>query len=174
MERERDAPLSDEAAANVGQSGWSDPRGVNRGLARLVHDLAPILGDFPSFPVVHDLLSAIEGDSPIFLVKSKRGRGQKDGLSLPKAARRRFVLAIYFAAGRDEESVTATLRRLAPQVSEKMWERMRLQVAAKARDAVRVAGKAGDLSSPNAANAAKILQTKWSQVLASVIENTPA
>ena len=176
MERARDTPLPVEGGAtDVGQAGsWDDPRGVNRALARLVHDLAPALGDFPSLPVVHDLISAIGGDSPTCLVKPVRKRGQKDGLSLSKAARRRFVLAVYFSAGREGESLTQTLRRLAPDVSEKSWERMRLQVAAKTREAVREAGRAGDLSSPAAANAARNLQTKWPRVLAALSEHTPA
>jgi hypothetical protein len=144
---------------------WSR-ESVNQALAKLLVDLAPALGSFPALPVAHDLRSAIEGDSPIALVAPVRRRGQKDRESLWRTARRQVVLAMYFEAGRKDIDMETARRKLAPEIGDDQWAKMKGLISKERRQSVREAGKRGDTSQSDAALAARALAEKWDDLVA--------
>ena len=154
LERERGCPLPgeadtaiqrDEETETAVQDLWrANLNGVRKALARLLLDLKPALGTFPTEPVVRDLLAPITHQaSPLILTEPIRTRGKRDRGDLRKEARKRLVYAVYFYAGQTGQSISAARDSVTcGDIIKRTWKELVRDIPMECRRSVRSAGKA--------------------------------
>ena len=167
LERERDCPLPDEVGSSI-KATWQDNRnGVRKALARLLLDLEPALGTFPTKPVMRDIIAAAtDNASALTLADPARTRGERDHRDLVRTARKRLVFAIVFCAGQTGQSVDKARDSLTNgDVTESTWKnllrdldltierRRAVKDAGKAQSAAELEGRPHTLSDPDAVQA---------------------